>query len=340
MHFETCSVSCIRKRGKFMNKRRLSKQGKRLIASIVVLILLILGTSIYFYIKSLNVETTYGKIHTDVDVTKTIASEDEKPEIEKLTFKVIDVGQGQSIFIDYGETEVLIDAGSYSDGSQKVCETIKDYVDGPIEYVIGTHSHEDHIGGMAQVYDNFDVETTIYGDLEDNKWCDVFKEKATASGKFINDEDTTIELGPETTLTIFDIVDDAENTNNNSVICLLKHRDVTFFMSGDLEKEYEVSLRKDIGTTDVVVLSHHGSDTSNSNLDLLQPKIILASCSKDNEYGHISKSVLEQALTYGDVYATFKSGTMTLTSDGSELTFDMKEKDKLKKTDYGKGDKK
>ena len=156
------------------------------------------------------------------------------------------------------------------------------------------------------------------------------------NAKFINDENTTIELGPKTTLTIYDVEDNAENTNNNSVVCLLQHGQNKFFMSGDLEKDAEVKLRKEIGNVDVVVLSHHGSDTSNTNLDVLKPKLALASCSKDNEYGHINKETLERALKYsGRVFATYKSKTMILTSDGQKIEYNMDDKERLGEDDYG-----
>ena len=313
-------------------KRRYSKQGKRLIFISVLILILLMALVAFLLLRGHNEkpEIQLGNINSNVDIAP-----DPTP-LEPLTFMVIDVGQGQSLFIDYMDNEVLIDAGSYNDGSKKVYKMIKNYVDGPIEYVIGTHSHEDHLGGMSQIYDNFRVKTTIYGDLDDNAWCNIFAEKAREQGEFINDENTTIELGPKTTLTIYDVEDNAENTNNNSVVCLLQHGQNKFFMSGDLEKEAEVKLRKEIGNVDVVVLSHHGSDTSNTNLDVLKPKLALASCSKDNEYGHINKETLERALKYsGRVFATYKSKTMILTSDGQKIEYNMDDKERLGEDDYG-----
>lgn len=315
-------------------RRRYSKQGKRFIFVSAVIFILLMALAAFLLLRQPEEEPPIelGSISSNIDIAP-----DEAP-IQTLTFMVIDVGQGQALFIDTEDQEILIDAGSYNDGSKKVYESIKKYVDGPIEYVIGTHSHEDHLGGMAQIYDNFQVQTTIYGDLADNAWCNIFEEKARAQGDFINDENTTIELGPKTTLTIFDIEDNAENTNNNSVVCLLQHGQKKFFMSGDLEKEAEVKLRKMIGSVDVVVLSHHGSDTSNTNLDILKPKLALASCSEDNEYGHINKETLENALKYsGKVFATYRSKTMILTSDGRNIEYSMDDSEKLGKEDYGKG---
>lgn len=315
-------------------RRKLKTKYKVIFALLIILILSLIAGAIYILLLPEEVEeevpVTWGDIG-EVDIT-----EDATPAGD-LTFIVIDVGQAQSLFIDKDEFEVLIDAGSYNDGSKRVYKTIKDYVDGPLELVIGTHSHEDHIGGMAQVYDNFKVKQTIYGDVTDDAWCDIFLENAKAHGNVSEDFNTTIELGPKTTLTIYDIEDGNENSNNNSVICLLKHGKNTFFMTGDLEEEVEVKLRKTVERVDVYVLSHHGSDTSNTLLDVMKPRLSLASCAKDNDYGHINKSVIEDAVRYsGKVFATYRSGTMILTSDGKEIAYSMDNKERLTKEDYGK----
>lgn len=92
-----------------------------------------------------------------------------------MTIHVIDVGQGDSIFIDNGDYEVLIDAGTASMGS-KVSSYINPYVDGNLELILGTHAHADHIGGLTSVINDYDVSRVIdSGERASSKaWEDFF----------------------------------------------------------------------------------------------------------------------------------------------------------------------
>ena len=85
----------------------------------------------------------------------------------ELKVHFIDVGQGDAILIDIGGTEILIDAGGRSPG---VTEYLRDYVDGPIEVMVATHPHADHIGGLIAVLDTFEVgEIWLNGDSSSSK---------------------------------------------------------------------------------------------------------------------------------------------------------------------------
>ena len=90
-----------------------------------------------------------------------------KPTAEKLKVHFIDVGQGDSILIDLGEIEILIDGGGKSPG---VVAYLNDYIDGAIEVMVATHPHADHIGGLIAVLDSFKVdEIWLYGDTSTSK---------------------------------------------------------------------------------------------------------------------------------------------------------------------------
>ncbi|MBK5254387.1 MAG: MBL fold metallo-hydrolase [Peptostreptococcaceae bacterium] len=136
-----------------------------------------------------------------------------------MTIHYIEVGQGDSIFIDYGNYEVLIDAGTAGYGA-KVVNYIKPYVDGNLEFVICTHIHADHIGGIPAVLAAYNVEMVIdSGEVGTtatwrNYMAAVDKEGCT----FLVDEDMQIGIGENTWLNIYDIADGDSDTNNNSVI--------------------------------------------------------------------------------------------------------------------------
>lgn len=321
-------------------KRKLKKWVK---CVLIALLIALIGLVVLLFVKykpEEKPEIEHGEI-LDVEI------KEEDPEIEEggfgsltdvFAYKVIDVGQGLSVFIDYGEMEVLIDAGYYEYGD-KVVNEIKANVDGKLDYVIATHSDSDHIGGLPKVYEAFDVGKTIYGDLlSSEEALTYFIKAAEKEGcPFENDTDTTISLGKNASLTIFDIIDDdTDNINNNSIVTLARFGETSFLCTGDLEKEGEVKLKSLIGKTDVVVAGHHGSATANSFLSILQPKMFIISCGENNDHGHPHESVLQNALKYtSNVYGTFKSGTITLTSDGASVSCDIPKEEKLTEKDAG-----
>lgn len=323
-------------------KRRLRKPYKILLI-IVVLSLLIVGIKVAANLILNAPGPQYGDINDietsdsegDGEVLASEMGDNYDLDIQTLTFEVLDVGQGQSIFLDYGDMEVLIDGGG-SDYGKSVVKKIKERVDGNLDYVIATHSHEDHIGGLSAVYKAFKVTKTIYGDLSSEESCKIFEKDAKANGKFENDKDTILDLGKNATLTIYDVTDDDENTNNNSVLCLIQYGETYFFCSGDAEKKTEKKLRTKIPRCDVVVAGHHGSSTSNTLLDILSPSYFIISAGKDNKYGQPHKEVLEYAINSSfSTYGTWKSGDITFISDGMSVTCDAKEEDILDSKDTG-----
>jgi beta-lactamase superfamily II metal-dependent hydrolase len=142
-----------------------------------------------------------------------------KPVPSKVTVHVLDVGEGLSVLIDDGDMEVLVDGG-YMMYGKDISEYIGDYVDGDIEYVIATHSDSDHVGGLIRVYADCQVDCTIYGNEAEKGNYPKFREAALneLNSEYRNDIDETIVLSDGVTLRIYDVVDDAAEPNDNSVI--------------------------------------------------------------------------------------------------------------------------
>lgn len=323
--------------------RRLRRPYKILLA--ILCIAIVGGSAGYFITHYEPTGPEYGKIDEDVEITdepmKNPVAEQEEGENYDLgsapfTFTVLDVGQGQSIFIDYGDMEVLIDGG-YPEYGESIVEKIKDKVDGDLDFVIATHSDADHVGGLSAVYNAFHVDKTIYGDLSNTTACDIFVKDAKAnSNEFIEDSDTTLDLGKNATLTIFDVVDNAPDTNDNSIFTLIQYGETSFFASGDAGEEMERKLRLQLSECNVVVAGHHGSSTSNSLLDLLSPEYFVISAQANNEYGHPHKEVMAYARDVGStIYGTWKSGDITFTSDGMSVFCSAGENDPLSVDDAG-----
>jgi competence protein ComEC len=247
------------------------------------------------------------------------------------------VGEALSILIDDDDTEILIDAGNDRDGAL-VAEKIKPYVaDGTIEYVIATHSHADHIGGMEDIYGAYHVAYTIYGDLGTSKQYKEFVEAATAEpdSTVKEDEDEVIEMPNGAVLRILDILDGASNTNNNSVITVLEFEGHRMLIIGDVEDEAS----KGLGTAlaerlrseglypmDIYIVGHHGSETSSSDglLSLIKPRYaIVSSEGTSGRYRNPDESVIARlANINASIFATYRSGDIwvTLGKDGIALS--------------------
>jgi beta-lactamase superfamily II metal-dependent hydrolase len=262
-------------------------------------------------------------------------------DLDPLTVYVFAVGEALSVFIDHGEQEVLIDGGN--DGGKRkdggtVAEFIGDKIgDGTLEYVVATHSHSDHIGGLdADIYDAFHVAHTIYGDKGTTKQFTAFWDAATQEedSEVHEDIDEVITLAGGVTLSIFDIIDGDKNTNNNSAISLLDYHGTQILITGDAEDEKSKTVREaltsrlraeSIEDIDVYVVGHHGSETSSSEelLSIIKPTYAIISSVGPNHgsYHNPDISVLNRLETINaKIFATYVSGDIAVALDGNGVS--------------------
>jgi len=242
----------------------------------------------------------------------------------ELKVHFIDVGQGDSILIDLGETEVLIDGGGKSPG---VVSYIKEYVDGPLEVMVATHAHADHIGGLIAVLNAFQVEQIWYnGDTSTSKTYSDFMSAVNAEnaevhvatrGDVIEADDLIFKVLNPSNL--------AGTTNNNSIVLHLAFGDIDFLFMGDAEKEDEAIMlaKSDIPVPDVEILKvgHHGSRTASSPdfLAATSPEIAIYMAGEGNTYGHPHEETIEALLAVGaEIYGTDIHGTIVVTTNGEE----------------------
>ena len=237
----------------------------------------------------------------------------------------IDVGQGDCIFIDIGETEVLIDAGENENGA-KASGYIKPYVDGKLDYIVATHAHADHIGGLARVIDDYDIGTVITsGETATSKvWQNFVNACETNGCDVIEDSDMVIDLGSGCSMQVIEAIDGDKNPNNNSVVCLFDLNSTLLLLTGDCEKKAESIIAGKVGDIDVFKAGHHGSSTANSAelLKAVTPEYVIVEAGLNNSYGHPEASVLKRFSDMGIIaYGTFKSGTIVLTADKDGYSF-------------------
>lgn len=263
------------------------------------------------------------------EITHNEIIEDKNIVVTKIPLEIhfIDVGQADSVLIKSNERSMLIDAGNNDDA-----ELLKSYLKTQnikeLEYVIGTHPHEDHIGSLDTVINNFDIKNVI------------MPKKATTTKTF-EDVVTAIE-NKKLTITLPKVGDkynigDAEftilspvkedygsNLNNYSVSILLTYGENKFIFTGDAEKEVEediINTKINIDA-DLMKMGHHGSTTSSSEefLDKISPQIAIITCGVDNSYGHPHQEILD-TLTKRNVetYRTDLQGNIIVSSDGKNI---------------------
>jgi len=261
-------------------------------------------------------------VPTSSPTTNPPTSSNPAPTLGELDVHFIDVGQGDSILLNLGETEVLIDAGEKSPG---VVNYLKKYVDGPLEVMVATHPHADHIGGLPAVLGSFQVQQVWYnGEKSDTKTYADFTTAVQAEG-------TEIHIGKRgdkitTGLLSFSVLNPfnlAGTTNNNSIVLNLLYGVVDFLFTGDAEKESEAAMLlaadMPVPHADVLKVGHHGSRTASSKdfLALVSPKVAVYSAGTGNTYGHPHQETLAALAQAGTmVYGTDINGTVTISTNG------------------------
>lgn len=246
----------------------------------------------------------------------------------KLTVSFIDVGQGDSTLIECEGEAMLIDAGTYSSHIQILDHLNKRKIKN-LEYCVATHPHSDHIGGMSEIINAFNVETLVYPLCEENTYInsvlDVCDEKGVS---YYNPEAfDTFTLGGATITVLSPQKDEIySNLNNYSLVLKLEYKDVSFLFTGDAESPVEAKLVYNLTDlkTDVLKCGHHGSATSTSFefLNAVNPAAAVISCGMDNDYGHPHPETL-RSLAYRNIetYRTDLMSTIVAASDGKNISF-------------------
>ena len=251
-----------------------------------------------------------------------------------LRVHFIDVGQGDSILIQAGEQAMLVDAGTNESGSV-VTEYLRSLNITKLDYLIGTHPHEDHIGGLDDVIHSFDIGTVIMPNVSHTTQTyedvlDALLEKnltVTAphpgDSYSIGDASFTV-LSPSAE--IAEQAAENDDLNNLSVGIRLVYGSNAFVLCGDAESDSEEAMVEsglDL-KADVLKAGHHGSSTSTSDafLAAVNPDYAVISCGKDNSYGHPHQETMDK-LNAADIsiFRTDEQGTVVAVSDGSSITW-------------------
>jgi len=247
-----------------------------------------------------------------------------------LTVRFLDVGQGDAIHIVTPDGyELLIDGGPSATVLRELAKGRSPF-DRTIDVVLATHPDTDHVGGLVDVLERFQVGMIIESVVDHNALAaKAFDQAAAAEGAQIiaAQAGQKLQLGASTTIRILSPSGDTTNwqSNNASVIVQLIYGDIKFMLTGDAPSSIEDFLVTKYGVSlesDVLKLGHHGSKTSSSELFLeyVQPKYAVVSASIDNRYGHPNPAVLERVTNVeSTIVSTAEQGTIVFISDGKAV---------------------
>ena len=235
----------------------------------------------------------------------------------------MDVGQADSILVIDKDKTMLIDAGT-NEAGETVVNFLKDKGITKIDYLVGTHPHEDHIGGLDDVIDNFDIGTIYMPKMQTTtKTFEDVLDSITAK----NLQVTTPVVGDKFTLTNADCTimatdtkDTEENLNLSSIVIRMTYGGNSFLFMGDAEAEVEEA--RNWQPADVLKVGHHGSKTSSTQNFIMQvmPSIAIIQVGKDNSYNLPNQETIDKLNAVGTkIYRTDESGNILVTSDGSNI---------------------
>ena len=240
-----------------------------------------------------------------------------------LTVRVLDVGQGDSIFVCFPEGgTMLVDAGT-AEAGPKVVEMLRSLEAEKVDIIVATHPHSDHIGGMLAVLDAFPVGKVwdsgyVHGTRTQQIFLEAVRDRKIRFGRpkaGFSEEFQGVLI--EVLAPVKPISGTNSDANNNSIVLRLSFGEISFLLAADMEKEQRRTVRRFPETT-VLKVAHHGSHngTDARFLEMLRPKLAIISCGAENLYGHPHREAVALLEESGvDLFTTI-GGDVVVETDG------------------------
>jgi len=252
-----------------------------------------------------------------------------EPQVD-LDVHYIDVGQGDSILVVCNGEAMLIDGGD-NDAEDILPDYLRRQGVTKLDYIVATHPHADHCGGLDAAARSVDLGTVYTSCLDyDTKSFRDFIGTVEQKGGTLTfpEPDSSFDLGGSTVTVLGPRTYNVPETwNNASIVLRLVYGDTSFLFTGDMEQEEETELLEagcDV-SCDVLKVGHHGSRTSSGYRLLYEaaPTAAVISCGTDNDYGHPHKQALERLNDAGVsyIFRTDLQGSIVFHSDGTDLTY-------------------
>ena len=292
--------------------------------TLILLIILIVAGNFYWKEHDFNefLENALGNTVTnETESTNTIESEAVVD--GNLRVHYLDVGQADSILVIDKAKTMLIDAGT-NEAGETVVNFLKDKGITKIDYLVGTHPHEDHIGGLDDVINNFEIGTIYMPKMQTTTktFEDVLDSIANK-----NLQVTTPVVGDSFDLTnahctimAVDTEDTEDNLNLSSIVIRMTYGGNSFLFMGDAEEANESA--RNWQPADVLKVGHHGSRTSSSQnfINQVMPSFAIIQVGKDNSYNLPNQETIDKLTAIGTkIYRTDEDGTILVVSDGTNI---------------------
>lgn len=271
--------------------------------------------------------TTLPAVTTTVETTTTTVTTPEPtiPEDSSFSVTYLDVGQADAALVECDGHYMLIDGGNKGDSSL-IYTVLKNAGITHLDIVIGTHAHEDHIGGLPGAFNYATADMTLCPVTSgDSDAFNDFKKYADSNGGDI----TVPNVGDQYELGSADIeilgVNEESDANNTSIVLMITYGETRFLFTGDAEREAEQAILNrgvDLSAT-VLKVGHHGSDTSTSYvwLNAIMPQYAVISVGEGNSYDHPTDAVFSRFRDADvTVYRTDLNGDVVAVSDGKTVT--------------------
>ena len=297
------------------------RKKKKLITTLVIIII----AGIFYLFENYPIKESEKNINQRVEEAPVTAE-------NRLEVTFLDVGQADSILIENEGQYMLVDAGNNEDGP-KLATYFKEEKITDFKYVIGTHPHEDHIGGLDDIINNFNIENFYMPDVVTSTKTfedvlDALENKNVALT--IPNKNDTFKLGDTNIKVLYVGKDDETDLNDTSIVLKVTYQNVSFLLTGDASTKVEENLdRKDLEST-VLKVGHHGSSTATNEefLNLVNPTYAVISVGKNNQYEHPHNTVLNTLASHNiTTYRTDEDQTIEMITDGTNIEINTKRTD-------------
>lgn len=289
------------------------KRKKKLVSSFIILIIV----GIFYLFQNYPTSEISENINKRINEVPVTAE-------ERLEVTFIDVGQADSILLENEGNYMLVDAGNNEDGP-KLVNYFKNQNIHQFDYVIGTHPHEDHIGGLDNIIEDFDINTFYMPDVITT--TKTFEDVLDALGEknmtlSIPKTNATFKLGDATVKVLYVGTENESDLNDTSIVLKVTYQNVSFLLTGDASTKVEEKLNPADLESTVLKVGHHGSSTATNEkfLNTVNPKYAIISVGENNQYEHPHTTVLNTLAAHNiTTYRTDQDGTIKVITDGTNI---------------------
>ena len=303
--------------------KRVSKKDKKVI--IIILVIAVLAVAL-----SRLAPETWDSLFEKTGVSDSVVTD------AAMTVSFIDVGQGDCTLVYSPDNGVILVDSGEADKAHTVINYLNSLGIDTIDYCVVTHPHSDHMGSMAQIMSEFNIENLIIPELSEIN----IPTTKTYENFLLSAEENADEIIPAqagTTYSVGDIalsvlgpVSQNEDLNNMSVVVKVEYKESSFLITGDCSFDEEDELMENDYNaleSDVIKIGHHGSSGSTSAdwLEAVNPRFGVISLANGNSYGHPTKTVLDRLDDFDvDYYRTDVVGTVVFETDGKAISVQKK----------------